>query len=151
MCVLACSLTITGTFNPLRARIGIVSLEEDGLYVPMICRNCDEPVCAAACPAGAIKKNENGLVEIDIELCTNCRTCRDVCPYAGPSFDPVLEETVVCHLCGGEPKCVQVCSSGALTYSDDSVCDEERRLRLEKELAEMLTVVKSHRESGRCC
>ena len=36
--------------------------------------------CKAACPAGAIFYNENGLAEIDHEKCLTCGYCTPVCP-----------------------------------------------------------------------
>lgn len=36
--------------------------------------------CAEACPFGAISIKENGLVEIDPEICTGCEICVETCP-----------------------------------------------------------------------
>ena len=37
--------------------------------------------CEAACPVGAIKKNEQGYAEIDFKKCTFCGKCLRACPY----------------------------------------------------------------------
>ena len=42
------------------------------------CEGCG--ACKAACPAGAIFYNENGLAEIDHEKCLTCGYCTPVCP-----------------------------------------------------------------------
>lgn len=42
------------------------------------CEGCGS--CKAACPAGAIFYNENGLSEVDHEKCLTCGYCSPVCP-----------------------------------------------------------------------
>ena len=42
------------------------------------CEGCGS--CKAACPAGAIFYNENGLAEVDHEKCLTCGYCSPVCP-----------------------------------------------------------------------
>ncbi len=117
MCVLACSFTKTNSFNPARSRIRLINQEEEGEIVPVLCQQCEEPVCMACCPVDAISRNDGtGLVEIDRQACINCRICREVCPFGGPSFDPVSKEVVICDRCGGNPACVEVCPTGALQY-----------------------------------
>lgn len=37
--------------------------------------------CEAACPVGAIKKNEKGFVEIDYKNCISCGKCTRSCPF----------------------------------------------------------------------
>lgn len=39
--------------------------------------------CARVCPFGAIKIGENGIAEIDEELCTGCGKCAEECPQHG--------------------------------------------------------------------
>ena len=42
------------------------------------CEGCG--ACKAACPAGAIFYNENGLAEVDHGKCLTCGYCSPVCP-----------------------------------------------------------------------
>ena len=42
------------------------------------CEGCGS--CKAACPAGAIYYNENGLADVDHEKCLTCGYCSPVCP-----------------------------------------------------------------------
>ena len=122
-------LAKTSTCNPARARVRIVDDERTGVTVPMVCHDCAEPVCLACCPEGAIGKDAaTGVVTVDIELCTNCRTCLEVCPYGAPVMDPVERQVHLCDHCDGEPACVAVCPTGALTYAEaGEVPDEARR------------------------
>lgn len=117
MCVQACSLVKTGTFNPAASRIRIVDWEASGVTNPIVCQHCSEPVCLPACPEGAISKDPgSGVVRIDPEACLNCTICRKVCPFAGPVYSPVEQRVVLCDHCGGEPTCVNVCPTDALQY-----------------------------------
>lgn len=36
--------------------------------------------CVNVCPVGAIRKTDNGLVEVDQDLCISCGKCVDICP-----------------------------------------------------------------------
>ena len=117
ICALACSFDKTNTFNPARSRIRIVNWEEQGKIVPIMCQHCEEPVCVACCPVDAMSRNEEtGIVEIDRQTCIDCNICRKICPFGGPSLDPISGEVVLCDYCGGNPACVAVCSSDALQY-----------------------------------
>lgn len=48
---------------------------------PMLCMMCGSPSCVAACPTGASSVNDDGIVVIDKEQCTGCKTCMEACPY----------------------------------------------------------------------
>ena len=44
------------------------------------CKNCKDAPCVKACKEGAIIKQKNGIVTIDLEKCTGCLECIDACP-----------------------------------------------------------------------
>ena len=48
------------------------------LHVEEYCEGCG--ACKAACPAGAIFYNENGLAEVNHDKCLTCGYCSPVCP-----------------------------------------------------------------------
>jgi len=109
-CELMCSLKHHGAFNPARARIRVEYDEGEGCYSPVVCRHCEEPACAEACPSGAMSQDEQtGVVRIDEDLCTLCLECVEACPYGAVNVAPdgaVLK----CDLCDGGPACVRFCS-----------------------------------------
>ena len=56
-------------------------------FLPTMCQQCEEPVCARVCPTGAIYKNESdGVVKIDREKCIGCHSCNNACPYHANTF-----------------------------------------------------------------
>ena len=91
-------------------------------FVPVACFHCDDPMCAAVCPAGAVSKKEDGSVAVDEDMCTGCKLCVDACPYGRMFFNEVTGTAGHCDLCAGrvqaglEPACVQHCIGGALQF-----------------------------------
>ena len=117
ICTLRCSFEKTITFNPLRARINIVRWESEGIMLPVLCLHCEQPACIPCCPTNALSKNqETGVVELNGQICMGCKMCMMVCPFGGPSFDPIEKRVVLCDLCEGNPVCVEVCPTRALQY-----------------------------------
>ena len=115
-CEYACAFKQRKLFHYDLALIRVSRDKEDrGHFVPILCRHCEDPPCAAECPVGAIVRDEDtGLVRIDGDVCNGCRICLEVCPWGVPNFKTREDIATVCDLCGGDPLCVQYCASGAL-------------------------------------
>jgi Fe-S-cluster-containing dehydrogenase component len=75
----------------------------------------------------AIKKEPNGLVRIDEELCIGCEACVSQCPFGVMMALP--EKVVKCELCNGDPQCVKYCATGAIEYADLEAAIQKRRIR----------------------
>jgi Fe-S-cluster-containing hydrogenase component 2 len=58
--------------------------------LPIQCRQCDEPACAAVCPVGAITQSDHA-VHINESLCIGCKLCGLACPFGAiiPGGTPV--------------------------------------------------------------
>ncbi|MBU7010451.1 MAG: 4Fe-4S dicluster domain-containing protein [Theionarchaea archaeon] len=113
ICEIVCGIS-GNTFNPARAKVRIVEKLYKHPQV-FVCRQCDVPACAEACPTGALYKTDT-MVEIDEEKCTSCFLCVDACPYhALFHFDDHL---LKCDLCDGDPQCVKYCPKGVFTLVD---------------------------------
>jgi Fe-S-cluster-containing dehydrogenase component len=104
--------------------------------VPVVCMHCEEPACAAACPADAIKKTADGVVQSALQSrCIGCSNCVLACPFGVPRYFPDIDQMMKCDLCydrtsaGRRPMCATVCPSGALHFGTR---EEIGRLRRER-------------------
>ncbi len=134
-CELFCSLKNQGEVNPARSRIHVVRSQTDGVIttVPIVCQQCDDPLCMAMCPAGALSRNlETFAVVVDTDKCLGCRTCVEVCPFGAPSVDPRTGKSDKCDLCGGDPTCVKYCSQEAIKF----VFAEEESMTRKRDMAD---------------
>jgi len=117
LCEIACSLKNEGTHSPTASRIHVVKWMRSGVYIPMVCQQCDSPVCETVCPMDAVKRDEEtGGMVIDYDRCVGCRMCVIFCPFGGVGIDPAHGRVVKCELCCGDPVCVKFCSPEALLY-----------------------------------
>ena len=71
--------------------------EDSVKTAPMVCMHCDDPSCAAVCPADAIKRTEDGVVQSSLSpRCIGCSNCQIACPFGvdaqenHPGLDPML-------------------------------------------------------------
>lgn len=95
-------------------------------YLNLSCLHCADPKCAEACPVDAItKREEDGIVVVDRELCLgkeDCpQLCKEMCPYNTPGFgDEENAKMQKCDFCvdrlpdNGVPVCVAACPRQAL-------------------------------------
>lgn len=92
----------------------------------MGCNHCDTPACFAACPVGAIfKEEEYGFVIIDEDKCDGCQACVEACPYDAPEYIPEKNKVYKCDGCidwiknGMQPACVGACSTRCLKFGEE--------------------------------
>lgn len=88
-----------------------------------VCWHCEDPTCAQVCPADAIKKGEDGIVQSSLKpRCIACQNCVLACPFGIPKIIPEYEQMMKCDMCydrtsvGKRPMCATVCPSQALAY-----------------------------------
>ena len=54
---------------------------------PVVCMHCDSPTCAEVCPADAIKRTEDGVVQTARKpRCIACNNCVLACPFGVPKM-----------------------------------------------------------------
>ena len=94
-------------------------------HTTISCNHCDNPACTAACPTGAMYKDEaTGVVLHDDDMCIRCQTCVRVCPYGAPQFIEQDDLIVKCDTCkalretGKNPTCVDSCPMRAIEFGD---------------------------------
>lgn len=101
--------------------------------VPMVCMHCDSPTCAEVCPADAIKRTGDGVVQTARKArCIACNNCVLACPFGIPKMNTGMNLMMKCDMCydrtsvGLKPMCASVCPSQALYFGTRA---EVERLR----------------------
>ena len=91
--------------------------------VPVVCMHCDSPTCAEVCPADAIKRTADGVVQSARKpRCIACNNCVLACPFGVPKMQTEMGLMMKCDLCydrssvGQKPMCASVCPSQALFF-----------------------------------
>jgi len=147
ICEYVCALEKEGSLNPIRSRVRVIRFHP--LFnVAVACRFCEDAPCVRACPRGALKQSESGVIIVDESLCDACGWCIEACEYGGIALHPERKVVMVCDLCGGEPKCIDYCPEEALQLMTE---DEIRKAwtsyieRLSEEVARLSELLKERR------
>jgi Fe-S-cluster-containing hydrogenase component 2 len=115
-CELACAFAHGSEGKPSKTRINIFRRGPE-LGTPIVCFQCDEAACSEICPTEALVRNhETGAIEMLRSRCIQCRMCVAACPFGNMLWDEAYGCVQKCDLCGGDPKCVPFCPTGALMW-----------------------------------
>ncbi len=138
LCTMACSLKQSQICNPARSRIQIVTFPEEGMDVPLVCRQCEDAPCEKVCPVNALSRDPNtGAIVYDYNTCFGCKSCMLVCPFGAISIEPDTGKMFKCNLCGGDPTCVKFCETKALQYVPAEAAGKDKRLALAYKLSQL--------------
>ena len=92
------------------------------------------PPAPQVCPADAIKKGEDGVVQSSLKpRCIACSNCVLACPFGVPKMFAGVEQMMKCDMCydrtsvGKRPMCATVCPSQALAYVTPEQIAADRR------------------------
>lgn len=117
LCELVCAVNRAGVCHTSLARLSIWRDETGGIFIPMICRQCDGAPCIEACLMNIITKDPvTGITVRNEDKCIGCRACQVACPFEASRYDYLRDVVVNCDHCGGDPMCVKYCPTGALQY-----------------------------------
>ena len=137
MCELACSSIKEGEFIPEHSRIRVVTNGLEGWSRPLVCFQCEEAACMAACEVGAIYKTEtpqgDQIIAVDSEKCIECNQCVEACPFGAMEMFNGLG-AIKCDLCGGSTTCVSFCNYKCLQFIEISDEDYKNRANNIKKL-----------------
>jgi Fe-S-cluster-containing dehydrogenase component len=59
---------------------GLKTIRELSIF-RFTCRKCDDAPCIAACPAEALEKDAEGVINRHTNLCISCKSCVTICPF----------------------------------------------------------------------
>ena len=101
--------------------------------VPIVCMHCEQPTCAEVCPADAIKRSADGVVQSALpHRCIACGNCVLACPFGVPEVYIERQLMMKCDMCydrtsvGKKPMCATVCPSQALFFGTREQVDQLR-------------------------
>ena len=90
-------------------------------YLPRMCNHCTDAPCVEACPSNAMfKREEDGLVLRNEDLCQGTKQCGAACPYKKIYFNEVRGVSQHCIGCfprleqNVAPACVRQCPGRAV-------------------------------------
>ena len=103
--------------------------------VPVVCMHCEQPTCAEVCPADAIKRTGDGIVQSARKpRCIACGNCVVACPFGVPEVYEDRQIMMKCDMCydrtsvGKKPMCATVCPSQALFFGSREQIEQLRPL-----------------------
>jgi len=103
--------------------------------VPVVCMHCEQPTCAEVCPADAIKRTGDGVVQSALKpRCIACGNCAIACPFGVPEVYEQRQLMMKCDMCydrssvGKKPMCATVCPSQALFFGTRAEIERLRPL-----------------------
>ncbi|MFQ5819422.1 MAG: 4Fe-4S binding protein [Candidatus Heimdallarchaeota archaeon] len=133
---------IDGFFSERHAKLGPVESVSSGIFIAGCCRGpvdiADSVSQASAAASKAIQLLDKKIVKQDwvvphlnIELCSGCGACVDVCPFKAISQREDLKAELITAKCKGCGICTAECPTGALQlhhYEDDELVAQLRGL-----------------------
>jgi Fe-S-cluster-containing dehydrogenase component len=121
-CVQACTECDTHRGESM-IHLEYVDRAESTMTVPVVCMHCEQPTCAEVCPADAIKRSADGIVQSARRpRCIACGNCVVACPFGVPELYDDRLLMMKCDMCydrssvGKKPMCATVCPSQALYF-----------------------------------
>ncbi len=111
-------------------------------FVFMPCFQCEDAWCMAACPTGAIIRDENDhIMQVDEDRCIGCKACITACPYGAAQWNPEKGKAIKCDFCkhrleeGLEPACVTGCTTKALKWVSPQASSTSKREKFAQAIA----------------
>ena len=96
-------------------------------FLPTLCNHCDNAPCVDVCPTGAsFKRDEDGIVLVEPDMCIGCKACMVACPYDARYYNEEKQTVDKCTFClprtsmGLDPACVTTCVGESRNFGDVS-------------------------------
>lgn len=101
------------------------SFTTERTWLPVLCNQCDRPLCVSVCPTSAsYKRKEDGIIMVDPDKCIGCKTCMTSCPYDARYYNSKIHSVDKCTFCqprvelGENPACVEKCPQKVRIFGD---------------------------------
>ena len=101
--------------------------QNETIFMPVLCNQCNEPPCVRVCPTLATYKDKTtGIVVMDIKKCIGCKTCMAACPYNARYFNEEIRAVDKCNFCFDtrlskgmkDTACVEACPAKVRVFGD---------------------------------
>ena len=103
------------------------------------CRKCESAPCISVCPAEALEKDQEGLINRNTNLCISCKSCVTICPFGTMMSDFFVHHrnrSLLYDL--NDPvefeKFVKACPDGAVSITDSDERPEENIYKLNEKV-----------------
>jgi formate dehydrogenase iron-sulfur subunit len=67
-------------FYPTANNNGLKTIRELAVF-RFTCRKCEDAPCVSVCPADALEKDNEGVINRHTNLCISCKSCVTICPF----------------------------------------------------------------------
>jgi Fe-S-cluster-containing dehydrogenase component len=103
------------------------------------CRKCEDAPCIGVCPADALEKDAEGIVNRHSNLCVSCNSCVTICPFGtmmSDFFKHQRNKDLLCDLKVEEDveRFVSACPEGTVIFTDDEENPEKNIYRLNEKV-----------------
>ncbi len=98
---------------------GMKDLHEMAVF-NFTCRRCEDAPCLNVCPADALDRNSEGIVERALNLCVACKSCVAACPFGTMMNHFFNIRAPRCDYCQSEKRpnryiCIESCPKQAIS------------------------------------
>ena len=87
------------------------------------CRKCEDAPCITVCPAAALEKDEDGVIQRYTNLCVSCKSCVTICPFGTMMtdfFNHIMNKDLMYDLNDEKEleKFIRACPEGTVKVTD---------------------------------
>jgi Fe-S-cluster-containing hydrogenase component 2 len=125
-------------FYPSDNQNGLKTIRELATF-RYTCRKCEDAPCIAVCPAEALEKDKDGVIERHTNLCVSCKSCVTICPFGTMMtdfFSHHRNKDILYDLSDPEEleKFIAECPAGTVTLTEEDESPETNTYSLNEKV-----------------